>query len=317
MEAETGRGGRSKVIRFVLRRLAVSIPVIFLVATVTFFILRLAPGGPFLSERAIPPDILANLQAKYGLDQPLWVQYGRYLDNLRHLDLGPSYKYPERTVNQIIAEGFPVSLRLGLAALCFALLVGIPAGVLAAVKHRTALDRLTMSVILLGISVPTFVIGPLLIFAFSLTLYWFPPALWGSAEQLVLPAITLGIPYSVYIARLTRAEMLEVLQQDYIRTARAKGVGPFRVLWKHARNGALLPVVSFLGPAVADLVTGSIVVEKIFAIPGLGRYFVESAFSRDYTTVLGTVLFYAVLLILANLVVDVLYRFLDPRMEYR
>ena len=305
------------MIRFILRRLVVSIPVIFLVATTTFFIMRLAPGGPFLSERAIPPEIQAHLQAKYGLDQPLWIQYWRYLGNLVRLDLGPSYKYPERTVNQIIAEGFPVSLQLGLAALCFALLVGIPGGVLAAAYHRTVIDRLTMSVILVGISVPTFVLGPLLIFTFSLTLYWFPPALWGSAQQLVLPAITLGTPYSVYIARLTRTQMVDVLQQDYIRTARAKGVGPLRILYKHARNATLLPVVSYLGPAVADLVTGSIVVEKIFAIPGLGRYFVESAFSRDYTTVLGTVLFYAVLLILANMVVDVLYRFLDPRIEYR
>ncbi|MBI4459083.1 MAG: ABC transporter permease [Acidobacteria bacterium] len=303
--------------RFILRRIALSIPVVFLIATTTFFILRLAPGGPFLSERAIPPEILANLQSKYGLDQPLWVQYGRYLHSLLRLDLGPSYKYPERTVNEIIADGFPVSFQLGLSALIFALLIGVPAGVVAAVKHRGWLDRLTMSVILAGISVPTFVLGPLLIFTFSLTLYWFPPALWGSPQQLVLPAITLGMPYSVYIARLTRAEMLEVLQQDYIRTARAKGVGGFRLLWRHALNGALLPVVSFLGPAVADLVTGSIVVEKIFAIPGLGRYFVESAFSRDYTTVMGTVLFYAVLLIAANMVVDILYRFLDPRIEYR
>ena len=289
---------------------------IFLIATLTFFIMRLAPGGPFMSERAIPAEIQANIQAKYGLDQPLWVQYGRYLRNLVRFDLGPSYKYPERTVNQIIVEGFPVSLRLGLAALAFALLVGIPAGVIAAVKHGGWLDHLTMGVIFFGISVPTFVFGPLLIFVFSLTLYWFPPALWGTPQQVVLPAITLGLPYSVYIARLTRTEMIEVLQQDYIRTARAKGVGEFRVLWKHALNGSLLPVVSFLGPAVADLVTGSIVVEKIFAIPGIGRYFVESAFSRDYTTVLGTVLFYSVLLILANLVVDIAYRFLDPRIEY-
>jgi len=302
---------------FILRRIAISIPVIFLVATTTFFIMRLAPGGPFMSERAIPPEIQANLQAKYGLDQPLWVQYGRYLRNLIQFDLGPSFKYPERTVNEIIAEGFPVSLQLGLSALAFALLVGIPGGVISAFKHGGIVDRLTMSVILVGISVPTFVLGPLFVFVFALTLYWFPPALWGSWEQMVLPAVTLGMPYSVYIARLTRAEMLEVLSQDYIRTARAKGASEFRVLWKHALNGAMLPVVSFLGPAVADITTGSIVVEKIFAIPGLGRYFVESAFSRDYTTVLGTVVFYATLLIIANLVVDIAYKFLDPRIEYR
>jgi len=305
------------VIKYVIRRVAVSVPVIFLVATTTFFIIRLAPGGPFQSERAIPPEIQANLQAKYGLDQPLWVQYGRYLRSLLAFDLGPSYKFPERTVNQIIAEGFPVSLQLGLAAMLFALLVGIPAGVISAVKHRSWIDHLTMGMVLVGISVPTFVLGPLLIFVFSLTLFWFPPALWGSARQMVLPAITLGMGYSVYIARLTRAEMLEVLQQDYIRTARAKGLGEFRILWKHAMNGAMLPVVSFLGPAIADIVTGSIVVEKVFAIPGLGRYFVDSAFNRDYTTVMGTVLFYAVLLIAANLVVDVVYKFMDPRIEYR
>jgi oligopeptide transport system permease protein len=245
------------------------------------------------------------------------VQYGRYLGNLLRLDLGPSYKYPDRTVNEIIAQGFPVSLQLGLAALLFALIVGLSAGVLAAVKRGQAADHIAMALVSVGISLPTFVIGPLLVFFFSLTLYWFPPALWGSPSQLVLPAITLGLPYAVYIARLTRTEMVEVLQQDYIRTARAKGVSEFRVLWKHARNGSMLPVVSFLGPGVADIVTGSIVVEKIFAIPGLGRFFVEGAFSRDYTTVLGTVLFYAVLLILANLAVDIFYRFLDPRIEYQ
>ena len=305
------------MIQFILRRLLISIPVIFLVATTTFFIMRLAPGGPFMSERAIPPEIMANIQAKYGLDQPLLVQYGRYLKNLIQLDLGPSYKYPDRTVNEIIAQGFPVSLQLGLAALLFALIVGLFAGVLAAVKHGKAADHIAMAFVSVGISLPTFVIGPLLVFFFSLTLYWFPPALWGSPSQLVLPAITLGLPYAVYIARLTRTEMVEVLQQDYIRTARAKGVSEFRVLWKHARNGSMLPVVSFLGPGVADIVTGSIVVEKIFAIPGLGRFFVEGAFSRDYTTVLGTVLFYAVLLIIANLAVDIFYKFLDPRIEYQ
>jgi len=305
------------VIRFILRRLVLSIPVIFLIATTTFFIMRLAPGGPFQMEKAIPPEIMANLQAKYGLDQSLPVQYGRYLRNLLHFDLGPSYKFPDRTVNRIIGEGFPVSLELGMAALIFALLLGIPAGVISAVKHRGFVDHLTMGIVLIGISVPTFVMGPLLILVFSLTLFWFPPGLWGTFRQMVLPSITLGMLYAVYIARLTRAEMLEVLQQDYIRTARAKGLGQFRILWKHALNGAMLPVVSFLGPAIADLATGSIVVEKVFAIPGLGRFFVDSAFSRDYTVVMGTVLFYAVLLILANLVVDVLYQFMDPTIEYR
>ena len=304
------------MIKFVLRRIAISVPVIFLVATTTFFIMRLAPGGPFQSEKAIPAQIQANLQAKYGLDKPLVVQYAHYLRNLLHFDFGPSYKYPERTVNQMIKEGFPVSLKLGLAALLFALLLGVPAGVVSAVYHRGFVDHFTMALVLVGISVPSFVLGPLLILVFSLTLYWFPPALWGSPSQIVLPAISLGSIYAVYIARLTRAEMLEVLRQDYIRTARAKGMSGFRVLWKHALRGSLLPVVSFLGPAFADLVTGSIVVEKVFAIPGLGRYFVDSAFNRDYTMVMGTVLFYAVLLIAANLLVDVGYHFMDPRIEY-
>ena len=302
--------------KFILRRVLISIPVLLLVASATFFIMRFAPGGPFISERAIPPEILANIQAKYGLDKPLLEQYWQYLSNLAHFDLGPSYKYPDRTVNEIIATAFPVSLQLGLSALLVALLVGLPAGVLAAVKQGRAADRLTMGLILFGISVPTFVTGPLLVFVFSLSLYWFPPALWGSWRNMVLPACTLGLPYAVYIARLTRSELIDVLKQDYIRSARAKGVSEFRILWKHARNTTLMPVVSFLGPALADLVTGSIVVEKIFAIPGLGRYFVESAFSRDYTTVLGTVVFYAALLIGANLLVDVVYRFLDPRIEY-
>ena len=305
------------MLNLVLRRVAVSIPVIFLVATTTFFIMRLAPGGPFLSEKAIPPEIQANLQAKYGLDQPLVVQYGRYLRNLLHFDLGPSYKYPERTVNQIIAEGFPVSLELGLAALIFALLLGIPAGAISAVKHRSFVDHLTMGVVLLGISVPTFVLGPAVDLCFFPDLVLVSAWIVGNAQADGAAGGHLGMVYAVYIARLTRAGMLEVLQQDYIRTARAKGLGEFRFLWKHALNGSMLPVVSFLGPAIADLVTGSIVVEKVFAIPGLGRYFVDSAFSRDYTVVMGTVLFYAVLLILANLVVDVLYQFMDPRIEYR
>ena len=302
--------------KFILRRVLISIPVLFLVASTTFFIMRFAPGGPFVSERAIPPEILASIQAKYGLDKPLFSQYKQYLGNLLQLDLGPSYKYPDRTVNDIIATAFPVSLQLGLAALAFALLIGLTAGLIAALKQGRIADRLTMGLILFGISVPTFVTGPLLVFVFSLSLYWLPPALWGSWKNVILPAVTLGLPYAVYIARLTRSELIDVLRQDYIRTARAKGASEFRLMWKHARNTTLMPVVSFLGPALADLVTGSIVVEKIFAIPGLGRYFVESAFSRDYTTVLGTVVFYAALLIIANLLVDVLYRFLDPRIEY-
>ena len=301
--------------KFVLRRALALIPTLWVIVTITFFLIRLAPGGPFVSERDIPPEAKAALDAKYGLDQPLHVQYGRYLANVARFDFGPSYKYPSRTVREIVLGALPVSLELGGWAVLLALVIGIPIGTLAAVKQNTAWDWGPMSLAMLGVSIPNFVLGPLLIFVFALTLRWLPPALWGGASHKILPVITLSAIYIAYIARLTRGGMLEVTRQDFIRTARAKGLPEWRIVVRHALRGGLLPVVSFLGPAVARAVTGAIVVEKIFAVPGVGQYFVNAAFNRDYTLVMGVVIFYAAFLILFNLLVDLAYGFLDPRVQ--
>ena len=291
------------------------VPTLWVIATLTFFMMRLAPGGPFLSEREIPAAAKEALLARYGLDRPLGEQYGRFLVNAVKLDFGPSYKYPTQQVKEIIASGFPVSLELGLWALLLALTLGVPLGVLAASRQNTAIDYLTMSGTLLGVSVPNFVLGPLLVLLFSLTLYWLPPALWLGPANRVLPVVTLSAIYLAYIARLTRGGMLETLRQDYIRTARAKGLPERRVIFGHALKLGILPVVSYLGPAVSRIIMGSIVVEQVFAVPGLGRQLVAAAFNRDYTLVLGIVLFYAGFLLVLNLVVDVAYSFLDPRVE--
>jgi oligopeptide transport system permease protein len=301
--------------KFLIRRLLSILPTLWAIVTITFFLIRLAPGGPFLSEREIPAEARAALAAQYGLDQPLLVQYGRYLANVARFDFGPSYKYPSRTVREIVAGALPVSLQLGTLALVLALVIGVPIGAVAAVKQNTAWDHVPMSFAMLGVSIPNFVLGPILIFVFALSLRWLPPALWGSPQQMILPAVTLSAMYIAYIARLTRGGMLEVTRQDFVRTARAKGLSERTIVVRHALRGGLLPVVSFLGPAVARAVTGSIVVEKIFAIPGIGQYFVNAAFNRDYTLVMGIVLFYAGLLIVFNLLVDVAYGFLDPRVQ--
>jgi len=297
------------------RRVLLIVPTLWVIATVTFFLMRLAPGGPFRSEREIPPVAREQLMRKYGLDRPLGEQYARFLSNAVRLDFGVSYHYPGRTVREIIAEAFPVSAELGGWALLLAVLLGVPLGVVAAVRKNGPADIGAMSVALAGISIPNFVLGPLLVMAFSLGLFLLPPALWQSPASRVLPVVTLAVTYLAYIARLTRAGMLEVLHQDYIRTARAKGLSEGRVVFKHAFRLGVLPVVSFLGPAAARIVTGSIVVESIFAVPGLGRYLVNAAFNRDYTLVLGGVLFYALLLIVLNLLVDIAYLALDPRVE--
>lgn len=303
------------MIRFILRRLAWAVPTLWVVATLTFFLMRLAPGGPFQAEKEIPAEIRARIEATYRLDRPLAEQYGHFLLNLVRGDLGPSYKFPSRTVREMIAQGFPVSLELGAWALLLALALGIPLGALAALHHNRPVDHLTMSAALIGVSVPDFVLGPLLILVFALNLGWLPPALWEGPAWRVLPSVTLAAAYVAYVARLTRGGLLEVLRQDWIRTARAKGLSERTVLTRHALKGGLLPVVSFLGPAAARLVTGAIVVEKIYAVPGLGRYFVDGAFNRDYTLVMGVVLFYAALLILFNLLVDLAYAALDPRVR--
>lgn len=302
--------------RFVARRLLQTIPVLFVIITATFFMVRFVPGGPFTGEKTIPPEILRNLEAHYGLDQPLWRQYATYLGKIVRGDLGPSFKYTNRTVNEIIAQKLPVSLELGALALVVALLVGLPLGVLAAVRRNSWLDYLASSVGMLGICVPTFVLGPLLVLFFAIHLGWVNASGWYDPIDRVLPALTLGLVYAAYVMRLTRGGMLEVLNQDYIRTARAKGASETRVVLRHALRGGLLPVIAFLGPAVAGILTGSFVIETIFQIPGLGREFVNSAFNRDYTLILGTVILYASLIVVCNLVVDVVQVWLNPKLKF-
>jgi len=302
--------------RFVVRRLLQTIPVLFVIITATFFMVRFVPGGPFTGEKAIPQEILKNIEAHYGLDQPLWRQYLSYLGQIAHGDLGPSFKYSNRTVNEIIADKLPVSLELGGLALVVALVIGLTLGVLAAVRRNTWLDYLASSVGLLGICVPTFVLGPLLVLFFAIRLGWFNASGWDTPADRVLPVLTLGFVYAAYIMRLTRGGMLEVLNQDFIRTARAKGASELRIIFRHALRGGLLPVVAFLGPGIAGILTGSFVIETIFQIPGLGREFVNSAFNRDYTLVLGTVILYATLIVVLNLVVDVVQVWLNPRLKF-
>ena len=291
------------------------LPTLWVIATLTFFMIRLAPGGPFLAENDIPKAAKERLEAKFGLDQPLASQYLRFLGNAARLDFGPSYRSPSRQVREILLQKFPVSLALGGLALSVALLLGGTLGLLAAWRKNSALDYLSMSTALLGVSIPNFVLGPLLVLVFSLQLYWFPPALWGSWEHRVLPVATLSAIYMAYIARLTRGGMVEVLGQDFIRTARAKGLSEPRVVLGHALRLGVLPLVSFLGPATAGVLTGSVVVESIFNVPGLGRQIYSAAINRDYTLVLGAVLFYAGFLLVLNLIVDVLYTRLDPRVQ--
>lgn len=302
--------------RFVLRRLLEMIPVLWIIVTATFFMIRFVPGGPFTAEKAVTPEVLRNLEAHYGLDRPLHRQYLDYLGNLLHGDLGPSFKYANRTVNEIIADKLPTSLELGLLSLAIALTFGLTLGVLAAIRRNTWLDYLCSSVAMTGISVPTFVLGPLLVLFFAIHLGWFNASGWYVATDRVLPAATLGCVYAAYVARLTRGGMLEILGQDFIRTARAKGASEARVIFRHALRGGLLPVVSFLGPAVAGILTGSFVIETIFQIPGLGREFVNSAFNRDYTLVMGTVILYAALIVTLNLVVDVVQVWLNPKLKF-
>jgi oligopeptide transport system permease protein len=302
--------------KYLLNRLLVMIPVFFLVVTVVFFMIRFAPGGPFDSEKQVSPEILANLNAKYHLDEPLWRQYFRYLGDLAHFDLGPSFKHANRTVNEIIAESLPVSAELGLIALVWALIIGILAGGLAALKPNSFFDYVPMSISILGICLPTFVIGPVLVLIFGLWLKWLPVAGWNSPADRLLPSLTLGFAYAAYISRLTRGGLMEIRSQDFIRTARAKGLSEPKILIKHALRGGMLPVVSYLGPAMAGIITGALVTETIFNIPGLGRFFIESALNRDYTVVMGTALLYFFLIFVCNFFVDAMYVLLDPRVKY-
>jgi len=303
------------MLAFLARRVALLVPTLWAIGTLTFFLLRLAPGGPFLAERDIPAAAKAQLEHTYGLDRPVGEQYVAFLKNAVRFDFGPSYKYPARQVREIIADALPVSMELGGLALLVALLAGVPLGVVAALRRNTAADHAAMGVALLGVSIPNFVLGPLLVLAFSVGLYLLPPALWNGPASRVLPVLTLSTAYVAYIARLTRAGMLEILRQDYIRTARAKGLSERVVVTKHALKLGILPVVSYLGPAAARILMGSVVVESVFQVPGLGRYLVNAAFNRDYTLVMGEVLFYAGFLLALNLLVDVAYTWLDPRVE--
>ena len=301
------------MITFIFRRLLLSIPTLWLVATATFVLLRIAPGGPFDDEKPVSQEIKTHIEAHYGLDEPLHVQYFQFFGNILRGDLGPSYKYAGWDVQEIIAQSFPVSLELGLWALLLALLIGISVGSIAALRHKSPSENILMGIATVGICLPSFVIAPILILVFSLLLGWFNPIGWVSASDRVLPVLSLSLLYVAYIARLSRGGMLDVLQQDYIRTARAKGIKSWLIIVRHALRTALLPVLSYIGPTAAGLISGSFVVETIFFIPGLGPFFVNAALNRDYTMVMGTVLFYAVLIILFNLIVDLIQMWMQPR----
>ncbi len=303
--------------RYFFTRLAGAIPTLFIIITLTFFLMRAAPGGPFDQEQALPPEIVANLQSAYGLDQPVWIQYGRYLKSLLHGDFGPSFKYKDFSVTELISQGFPVTLQLGIAAMVLALIAGVPLGTFAALRHNSAADYATMTLAVVGIAIPSFVVLPFLGLLFGVYLHWLPVAGWepGSVKHLALPVLALALPLLAYIARLTRGSMLEVLRSHYIRTAFAKGLPLSTVILRHALRPALTPVASYLVPAVASILTGSLVVESIAGLPGIGRYLVQGAINRDYTLVLGMVIIYSALLIGMGLVVDLLYAWLDPRVR--
>ena len=303
---------------YAIRRLASALPTLLAIVTAAFFLMRLAPGGPFDDEQTLAPEVAANLEAAYGLDQPVLVQYRNYLGGLLRGDLGPSFRYKDFDVSELIAQGLPVTASLGAAALLLAVIAGVSLGMLAGQRRNRAADHVVMSAALVGIAVPNFVVAPLLAFVFGVLLGWLPVGGWESGElrYAVLPVITLALPFVAYIARLTRGSLLEVLQSPHIRTARAKGLRESRILWRHAFKPTILPVVSFLGPAAAALLTGSLVVEQVFGLPGVGRYFVQGAVNRDYTLVMGMVVFYAVLIVGLNLLVDLVYGWLDPRIRH-
>jgi oligopeptide transport system permease protein len=307
------------LLRYAIKRFIGAWPTLLVLIALAFFMIRAAPGGPFDSERNLPPEIEANLRAAYHLDEPLPEQFLRYLWSLARGDFGPSFQYKDFTVTELIGAGFPVSLRLGGLAMILAVVVGVAIGTLAALRHNRPADRLAMTAAMIGISIPNFVVAPLLVLIFAIYLGWLPAGGLGNGEpgHLVLPVIALALPQIAYISRLTRGSMIEVLNSPFIRTARAKGLRERKVVLGHALKPALLPVVSYLGPATAGVITGSVVIEQIFGIPGLGRYFVQGALNRDYTLVMGVVVFYGVLIILFNLLVDLVYAWLDPRVNYR
>lgn len=300
---------------YVLRRAISVILVVFVVASGTFILMHAIPGGPFKKEKALPPAVQRNIEERYKLNDPLWKQYTDYLSNLIRGDLGPSFKYLGRSVNDIIRDGFPVSATLGAWAILFALVVGVPAGIISALNQNKWQDNVVMAIAIIGVSVPNFVIATLLMYVFAVKLRWLPVAMWGTPRHVILPMIALaGFP-AAFFARLMRSSTLDVLSQDYIRTARAKGLSWYAVVVKHVVKNAILPVVTYLGPLVAGILTGSFVVENIFAIPGLGRYYVTSIYNRDYTTIMGVTIFYSAFLVLLNFLVDIAYGWIDPRIK--
>jgi oligopeptide transport system permease protein len=304
------------VFKFVLRRLLWTIPVLLLVILFTFALMKAIPGGPFTREKALPPEIVENMNAKYGLDDPWYIQYVRYVALAVQGDLGVSMTQKGRTVTELIGSAFPVSIHLGVMAFGLALMIGIPAGVIAALRHNTWADYTALGFATIGWAVPNFIVGPILIYAFALKLGWFPTSRWESWHNWVLPTITLGTALAAYFARLTRGSMLETLQQDFVRTAMAKGLPYRRVVTRHVLRNSLIPVVTQAGPLLGFVITGSFLVEYIFAIPGLGRYFVSSVSNRDYSVVMGLAVLLSSVIIIANLVVDIIYGFLDPRIRY-
>jgi len=305
------------LVGYVFKRLLGAVPTLVVIVVATFLLVRLAPGGPFDEEQPLPPEIKSNLEAAYGLDQPLVVQLGRYLRALLRGDFGPSFKFKDFSVTELIATGLPVSLTLGSVAMSLAILLGVPLGVVSALRHNRATDHVVMALAVLGIAVPVFVVAPLAALVFGIYLGWLPVAGWAPGEwrDVVLPATTLALPVVAYVARLTRGSMLESLRSPFVRAACARGVSRSRRVWLHALPAALAPVVSYLGPATAAVLTGSLVVETIFGLPGLGRYLVQGALNRDYTLVMGMVIVYAAMMILLNLLVDIAYAWLDPRVR--
>ncbi len=302
---------------FITKRILQALPVLLIVITATFFLVRLAPGGPFSAERTVSPHVLKNLNERYNLNDPLYKQYFGYLYNLAQGDFGPSYKYPNRTVTEIIHTGFPITAELGFYALLFANIIGLLAGITAGLHPNRWQDYASMSTAMIGICIPSFVLGPLLVLIFSIWLDWLPVSGWDVlAGDKILPSITLGAAYAAYIARLSRGGMLETLAQDFIRTAKAKGLHPVRIALIHALRGGISPVISFMGPAAAGLLAGSFVVETIFQIPGLGRFYIQAAFNRDYTMILGTTIFFATLIIVFNLLADILLVWLNPKLRH-
>jgi oligopeptide transport system permease protein len=305
------------MLRYFLRRLLVAIPTLFAIIAISFFMIRIAPGGPFDANRKATPEVMANLNKAYHLDEPLYEQFGRYLWGVVHLDFGPSFKYRDYTVSELILRGFPISAEIGLWALLVATTIGISIGTLAALRQNSMTDYTVMAVGMTGVAVPTFITAPIYQLIFALTLRWLPVAGWdGGWQHKILPVLALSLPPIASISRLTRGSMIESLRSNHVRTARAKGLGIRLTIWRHALLGGLLPTIAYLGPATAGIVTGSVVIERAFSIPGIGRYFVEAASNRDYTLVMGTVIFYGGLIIIANLLVDLTYSLLDPKVRY-